>query len=71
MKNGTFLKLNERLGPAVEVQSTSAATAELKDWSTWQLAVSRGSSPFTNVPKFTEAAFMAKLPHAIYCGCKF
>lgn len=38
MKNGTFLKLNEQLGPAVEVRSTSAATAELKDQSMWQLA---------------------------------
>lgn len=38
MKNGTLLQLNGQLGPAVEVQSTSAETAELKDRSTWQLA---------------------------------
>lgn len=38
VENGTFLKLNEQLVPAVEVQNTSSTNPAFKDWSTWHLA---------------------------------
>lgn len=38
VENGTFLKLNEKLVPVLEAQSTSSTTPAFKDWSTWRLA---------------------------------